>query len=107
MNREDFKTLLRSALAERRPVVLRHLLDLHRAAAFADGLAAWSPRLVADALLLLLSTQRMAVMRYLPFALRNHDLCIQVAHRDAFDAALSPRLPAAGQVASSTARCAP
>jgi hypothetical protein len=107
MNREDFKTLLRSALAERRPVVLQHLLDLHGAAAFADGLAAWSPRLVADALSLLLPTQRMAVMRYLPFTLRNHDLCIQVARRDAYDAAPPPRPPAAARVASSTARCAP
>ncbi|MEB0113130.1 hypothetical protein RCH10_005298 [Variovorax sp. GrIS 2.14] len=107
MTREDFKTHLRSALAERRPVVLRHLLDLHGAAAFADGLAAWSPRLVADALSLLLQTQRMAVMRHLPFALRNHDLCVQVAHRHSSGGVAPPCLPPARWVASSTARSIP
>ena len=107
MTREDFKTHLRSALAERRPVVLRHLLHLHGAAAFADGVAAWSPRLVADALSLLLETQRMAVMRHLPFALRKHDLCIQVALRHSSGSAAPAGLPPARWVAASTAGSLP
>lgn len=107
MTREDFKTHLRSALAERRPVVLRHLLHLHGAATFADGLASWSPRLVADALSLLLETQRLAVMRHLPFALRNHGLCIQVTLRHSSGGVAPACLPPARWVASSTARSLP
>ena len=77
MTREDLKIRLRLAIAERRPAALRQLLDHHGLAAFAAALAAWSPRVVADALSLLPQAERASVLRHLPAVLRRDSVCIQ------------------------------
>jgi hypothetical protein len=53
MNQNNLPTGLRSALAERHPAAVRHLLDHHGLVAFSAALATWSPRVVADVLSLL------------------------------------------------------
>ncbi|SEB24815.1 hypothetical protein [Variovorax sp. YR216] len=77
MNQKHLSTCLRSALAERRPAAVRELLDHHGLVPFASALAAWSPRVVADALSLLPPVRRSAVLRHLPSALREDRLCVQ------------------------------
>lgn len=77
MNQKNLSTCLRSALAERRIAAVRELLDHHGLVAFASALAAWSPRVVADALSLLPPAKRSAVLRHLPSALREDGVRVQ------------------------------
>lgn len=77
MNQNNLPTRLRSALAERRPAAVRHLLGHHGLVAFAAALAVWSPRVVADVLSLLPQADRVAVLRHLPSALREDRICIR------------------------------
>ena len=77
MNQKNLPVRLRSALAERRPTALRELLQHHGLVAFASALAAWSPRVVADALSLLPPPERSAVLRHLPSALREDSVCVR------------------------------
>lgn len=90
MKHENLKTCLRSALAGRRPLDLRRLLDRHGARAFSAVLAAWSPRAVADVLSLLPFGQRTAVVRHLPWSLRHDDLSIQSLQRHGIGEAMTP-----------------
>jgi len=77
VNPNNLPIRLRSALAERRPAAVRHLLDHHGLVAFAVALAAWSPRVVADVLSLLPQVDRAAVLRHLPSVLREESIFIR------------------------------
>lgn len=71
MNRLFFTLRLRAIIAARRPADLRRLLDDQGLVAFAAALSPRSPRAVADALSMLPSIQRGAVLRHLPTRLRD------------------------------------
>lgn len=66
MNRQDLHAALRAAIATRRVAQLRQLLADHGIMAFAGAVSSCSPRVGADALSLLTTAERTAVLHHLP-----------------------------------------
>jgi len=71
MSNQDLSLALRRAVAGRRTSELQQLLDERGLATFANGLANWSPRVIADAVTLLPVARQAAVLRHLPSRLRD------------------------------------
>lgn len=62
---------LRAAISARRIATLRQLFSEHGVLAFAQAIAAYSPRVAADALSLLSASERTSVLRHLPLTTRE------------------------------------
>jgi len=77
MPNQDVSLALRRAIAGRRASELRQLLDERGLVTFANRLAHWSPRVIADAVTLLPVERQAAVLRHLPSRLRD-----QLGHLD-------------------------
>ena len=71
MNHPLLALRLRALIALHRPADLRRLLEGRGLVAFVAALGHWSPRAVADALSMLPSIQRGAVLRHLPARVRD------------------------------------
>lgn len=71
MTRQALHAALRAAIAARDIAALRQLFSEYGVLAFAGAVSACSPRVAADALSLLISTERTAVLRHLPPTVRD------------------------------------